>query len=59
MVLARWDLHSDWMTVPLSLGERVRVRGKQAFFIPTCRTNPGTAELREASGQAGCFPKRL
>src|SRR5437870_1143879 len=43
----------------LSLGERVRVRGISANDPVAYRTSPGTVELEESSGGAGCFLKRL
>jgi len=45
----------DWMTVTLSLGERVRVRGKEAFSIGRLRRNSGPIELHGSSGRAGGF----
>src|SRR5881628_1696216 len=43
----------------LTPGERVRVRGISANDPVAYRTSPGTVELEESSGGAGCFLKRL
>jgi hypothetical protein len=40
----------DWMPTPLSLGERVRVRGNSAFSIGQRRRVLGTIQLRQSSG---------
>jgi len=45
------------MTVSLSLGERVRVRGDRAMSVNRRRTIPGMVELRESVGVVVCFPE--
>jgi len=47
------------MTVPLSLGERARVRGNNARGFLALRTIPGIVERRESSGKAAAFPTQL
>jgi len=57
IVPTRWDIFPAWMTAPLSLGERARVRGNNAGGFRARGTIPGTVELRESSGRAGGFPR--
>jgi hypothetical protein len=57
IILTRWDFLPDWMTVPLSLGERVRVRGNNASRLPAHRTDSGIVELHQSSGSAGEGPR--
>ena len=53
--LTRWDFLPDWMTAPLSPGERVGVRGNNAPGINARRTTP--VEFREFSARAGDSPR--
>jgi hypothetical protein len=45
MFVARWGILPDWMTVSLSLGERVRVRGKGPRKIPQRKVLQSALEL--------------
>jgi len=53
IVLRRCDFVQDWMTVPLSLRERARVRGNDACDYRARRTIPQTVETYGSSGTRG------